>query len=39
MSKDEQKIALEQHERVAEGKSTAQTGGHIKNLVGDIHLN
>ena len=39
MSKDENKIAEEQHERVAEGKSTAQTGGHIQNLVGDIRLN
>lgn len=28
-----------QHERVAEGKAQAQTGGHISNLVGDIRLN
>lgn len=34
-NKSEQK----QHQRVAEGKSQAQTGSHIKNLVGDIRLN
>ena len=34
-NKNEQK----QHQRVAEGKSQAQSGGHIKNLVGDIRLN
>lgn len=33
------KVADKQHERVAAGKAQAQTGGHIKNLVGDIRLN
>ena len=38
-SKKQQQVEEKQHSRVAEGKSQAQTGGHIKNLVGDIRLN
>lgn len=39
MAPSKQKVEQKQHERVAEGKSQAQTGGHIKDLVGDIRLN
>ena len=35
----DKKLESQQHERVAAGKSQAQTGGHIENLVGDIRLN
>ena len=39
MPQTKKDVAQKQHERVAQGQTQAQTGGHIKNLVGDIRLN
>ena len=39
MPQSKKAVEEKQHEKVAQGQTQAQTGGHIKNLVGDIRLN